>query len=144
MGSFIRRAGDHRLLMLRPRDPYSTAPQSFSPFRSLILAQLFVAFHVTICYVTRARTTRRICVHQGSSKVTGSTEEWPMPNALVEVRANTVLVRTGTEIRRRRQTLGISQVALATKAAFIAMSSGEPSAANITLRSWRWMRSPPR
>jgi hypothetical protein len=31
---FIRRAGDRRLLALTPRDPYSTASQSFSPFRS--------------------------------------------------------------------------------------------------------------
>ena len=29
---FIRRGTDRRLLMLTPRDPYSTASQSFSPF----------------------------------------------------------------------------------------------------------------
>jgi hypothetical protein len=29
---FIRRDADRRLLMLTPRDPYSTAHQSFSPF----------------------------------------------------------------------------------------------------------------
>jgi hypothetical protein len=29
---FIRRAGERRLLMLTPRDPYSTKQQSFSPF----------------------------------------------------------------------------------------------------------------
>jgi hypothetical protein len=29
---FIRREGERRLLMLTPRDPYSTAVQSFSPF----------------------------------------------------------------------------------------------------------------
>jgi hypothetical protein len=29
---FIRNSGDRRLLMLTPRDPHSTAPQSFSPF----------------------------------------------------------------------------------------------------------------
>jgi hypothetical protein len=29
---FIRNGADRRLLMLTPRDPYSTAPQSFSPF----------------------------------------------------------------------------------------------------------------
>jgi hypothetical protein len=29
---FIRRDHDRRLLMLTPRDPYSTALQSFSPF----------------------------------------------------------------------------------------------------------------
>jgi len=35
---FIRRAGDRRLLMLAPRNPYSTAPQSFFvvPFCELI------------------------------------------------------------------------------------------------------------
>jgi transcriptional regulator with XRE-family HTH domain len=32
------------------------------------------------------------------------------------VRANTVLVRIGAEVRRRRQSLGISQAALAMKA----------------------------
>ena len=31
--AFIRRDGERRLLMLTPRDPYSTAAQSFSPFR---------------------------------------------------------------------------------------------------------------
>jgi hypothetical protein len=30
---FIRRETERRLLMLTPRDPYSTAVQSFSPFR---------------------------------------------------------------------------------------------------------------
>ena len=30
---FIRRGADRRLLTLTPRYPYSTAPQSFSPFR---------------------------------------------------------------------------------------------------------------
>jgi hypothetical protein len=30
---FIRREPERRLLMLTPRDPYSTAPQSFDPFR---------------------------------------------------------------------------------------------------------------
>ena len=30
---FIRRAGERRLLMLTERDPYSTAVQSFNPFR---------------------------------------------------------------------------------------------------------------
>jgi hypothetical protein len=30
---FIRRDGERRLLMLTPRDPYDTAPQSFSPFQ---------------------------------------------------------------------------------------------------------------
>ena len=29
---FIRRETERRLLMLTPRDPYSTVPQSFSPF----------------------------------------------------------------------------------------------------------------
>ncbi len=29
---FIQREGERRLLMLTPHDPYSTAPQSFSPF----------------------------------------------------------------------------------------------------------------
>jgi hypothetical protein len=29
---FIRRDAERRLLMLTPRDPYDTAPQSFSPF----------------------------------------------------------------------------------------------------------------
>jgi hypothetical protein len=31
---FIRRAGERRLLMLTPRDPYDTRPTSFNPFRS--------------------------------------------------------------------------------------------------------------
>jgi hypothetical protein len=31
---FIRREGERRLLSLTPRDPYDTAAQSFSPFRS--------------------------------------------------------------------------------------------------------------
>jgi len=31
--SFIRRDGERRLLMLTPRDPYDTTPQSFNPFR---------------------------------------------------------------------------------------------------------------
>ncbi len=31
---FIRRETERRLLALTPRDPYDTAPQSFSPFRS--------------------------------------------------------------------------------------------------------------
>jgi hypothetical protein len=31
--AFIRRETERRLLMLTPRDPYSTAPQSFDPFR---------------------------------------------------------------------------------------------------------------
>jgi hypothetical protein len=31
---FIRRESERRLLMLTPRDPYSTAAQSFDPFRS--------------------------------------------------------------------------------------------------------------
>jgi predicted transcriptional regulator len=35
---------------------------------------------------------------------------------LPRVRANTLLIRIGAEIRRRRQNLGISQAALATKA----------------------------
>jgi hypothetical protein len=30
---FIRRPGERRLLMLTERDPYSTAAQSFSPFK---------------------------------------------------------------------------------------------------------------
>jgi hypothetical protein len=30
---FIRNGTNRRLLMLTPRDPYSTAPQSFNPFR---------------------------------------------------------------------------------------------------------------
>jgi hypothetical protein len=30
---FIRRGADRRLLALTPRDPYDTAPQSFSPFQ---------------------------------------------------------------------------------------------------------------
>jgi hypothetical protein len=32
--AFIRRNGERRLLMLTPRDPYSTTSQSFNPFRS--------------------------------------------------------------------------------------------------------------
>jgi hypothetical protein len=31
--SFIRRDGERRLLMLTPRDPFDTTPQSFNPFR---------------------------------------------------------------------------------------------------------------
>jgi hypothetical protein len=31
---FIQRESERRLLMLTPRDPYDTAPQSFNPFRS--------------------------------------------------------------------------------------------------------------
>jgi len=31
---FIRRDGERRLLMLTPRDPYSTTAQSFNPFRA--------------------------------------------------------------------------------------------------------------
>jgi hypothetical protein len=31
--AFIRRDGDRRLLMLTPRDPLDTTPQSFNPFR---------------------------------------------------------------------------------------------------------------
>jgi hypothetical protein len=31
---FVRRAGDRRLLMLTPRDPYDATAQSFSPFRN--------------------------------------------------------------------------------------------------------------
>jgi len=31
---FIRKEIDRRLLMLTPRDPFDTRPQSFSPFRS--------------------------------------------------------------------------------------------------------------
>jgi hypothetical protein len=31
--SFIRRDGERRLLMVTPRDPYDTSPQSFSPFK---------------------------------------------------------------------------------------------------------------
>lgn len=30
---FVHRAGERRLLMLTPRDPYSMAAQSFDPFR---------------------------------------------------------------------------------------------------------------
>jgi hypothetical protein len=30
---FIRREGERRLLMLTPRDPYNTRPQSFNPFK---------------------------------------------------------------------------------------------------------------
>jgi hypothetical protein len=29
----LRRDGDRRLLMLTPRDPHDTRPQSFSPFK---------------------------------------------------------------------------------------------------------------
>jgi hypothetical protein len=32
---FIRKEGDRRMLVLTPRDPYDTRPQSFSPFQSL-------------------------------------------------------------------------------------------------------------
>jgi hypothetical protein len=32
--TFIRRDTERRLLMLTPRDPYDTRPQSFNPFRS--------------------------------------------------------------------------------------------------------------
>jgi hypothetical protein len=31
--AFIRRAGERRLLMLTPRDPYDTGSQSFNPFK---------------------------------------------------------------------------------------------------------------
>jgi hypothetical protein len=31
--AFIRREGERRLLMLTPRDPHDTRPQSFNPFR---------------------------------------------------------------------------------------------------------------
>ena len=31
--SFIRREGERRLLVLTPRDPFDTRPQSFSPFK---------------------------------------------------------------------------------------------------------------
>jgi hypothetical protein len=31
--TFIRRDGERRLLMLTPRDPHDTRPQSFSPFK---------------------------------------------------------------------------------------------------------------
>lgn len=31
--TFIQRAGERRLPMLTPRDPYDTRPQSFNPFR---------------------------------------------------------------------------------------------------------------
>jgi hypothetical protein len=31
--AFIRRAGERRLLMLTPRDPQDSRPQSFNPFR---------------------------------------------------------------------------------------------------------------
>jgi hypothetical protein len=31
---FIRNGAERRLLMLTPRDPYDTAPQSFDPFAS--------------------------------------------------------------------------------------------------------------
>jgi hypothetical protein len=32
--TFMRRDSERRLLMLTPRDPYSTTSQSFNPFRS--------------------------------------------------------------------------------------------------------------
>ena len=47
---------------------------------------------------------------------------------LTRVRANTLLIRIGAEIRRRRQNLGISQAALATRRTFITTSSDELSA----------------
>lgn len=31
--TFIRRDGERRLLVLTPRDPYDTRPQSFTPFK---------------------------------------------------------------------------------------------------------------
>lgn len=31
--AFIRRAGERRLPILTPRDPYDASPQSFSPFK---------------------------------------------------------------------------------------------------------------
>jgi hypothetical protein len=31
---FIRKESDRRMLMLTPRDPFDTRPQSFSPFQS--------------------------------------------------------------------------------------------------------------
>jgi hypothetical protein len=31
--AFIRRDGERRLLMITPRDPYDTGPQSFNPFK---------------------------------------------------------------------------------------------------------------
>jgi hypothetical protein len=31
--AFIRRAGERRLLMLTPKDPYDDRPQSFNPFK---------------------------------------------------------------------------------------------------------------
>jgi hypothetical protein len=31
--AFMRRDGERRLLMLTPRDPYDTRPQSFNPFK---------------------------------------------------------------------------------------------------------------
>jgi hypothetical protein len=31
---FIRKEGDRRLLILTPKDPFDTTPQSFSPFQS--------------------------------------------------------------------------------------------------------------
>jgi hypothetical protein len=32
--AFIRRDGERRLMVLTPRDPHDTRPQSFNPFRS--------------------------------------------------------------------------------------------------------------
>jgi hypothetical protein len=32
---FIRKEDERRLLMLTPKDPFDTAPQSFSPFKSV-------------------------------------------------------------------------------------------------------------
>jgi hypothetical protein len=40
---FIRREAERRLLMLTPRDPNETVPQSFSPFRSLSAVNLCVS-----------------------------------------------------------------------------------------------------
>ena len=31
--AFIQRSGERRLLVLTPRDPHDTGPQSFNPFR---------------------------------------------------------------------------------------------------------------
>jgi hypothetical protein len=31
--AFIRREGERRLLMVTPKDPYDTRPQSFNPYR---------------------------------------------------------------------------------------------------------------
>jgi hypothetical protein len=33
--AFIRRDGERRLLMLTPRDPHDTTPQSFNPFKTI-------------------------------------------------------------------------------------------------------------